>query len=194
MFVDQMRNEMNSCIVCGVDISHRRSNARYCSEECKKSKPTNMEWGCAVCGGDLSHRPRAKYCGDECAKSAQQKQKREWRADPVNHERERFSRNEAQNAKYRDGEEFKEANKAARKKYYSENRAVILAKDKQRQKVKPQDPVWMEKERARKHTPENNKKRNARAKERRLRILYFPRKNVTEADAKPPSPGTLGQE
>ena len=135
-----------------------------------------MEWGCAVCGGDLSHRPRAKYCGDECAQSAQQKQKREWRADPVNHERERLSRNEAQNAKYRDDEEFKEERKDASKEYYHRNREACRAKDKERRNAKAQDQDWVEKERARKRTPKYHQRRNARVRERRATDPIFSQK------------------
>ena len=167
---------MHLCVVCHVDISHRHSNARYCSKECKKSKPSYREWTCEMCGRDLRHRLRAKYCGDECAKSAQLEQRREWRADPVNHERERLSRNEAQNANYLDNEEFKEKKKAAQRKYYSENREACLAKDKERRKVKAQDQQWVEKERARRHTPAYHKRRNARAKERRATDPIFSQK------------------
>ncbi len=167
---------MHLCVVCHVDISHRRSNARYCSKECKKSKTTNGEWGCAVCGGDLSHRPRAKYCGDQCAKSARQQQKQEWRADPLNHERERLSRNESQNAKYRDDPVYREERKAASEDYRKRNPEIVRAKDKARWNLNSQDPVWVEKNRARKHTLAYHKKRNARAKERRAMDPLFSQK------------------
>ena len=173
---------MNSCIVCGADISHLRSNARYCSTECKKSKTNYSERTCAMCGDDLSHRPRAKYCGDECAKRAQRQQKRDWRADPVNHERERLSRNDAQNAKYRDNEDFKEDRKNASKKYYRRNRQACLAKDKKDGKRRPKTRNgW------RRNGPEDTLPhiiRNATLVPRNVapRILYFPRKNVNEAD------------
>ena len=36
---------MHSCVVCHDDIIDRRSNARYCSRKCQRSKPTNIESG-----------------------------------------------------------------------------------------------------------------------------------------------------
>ncbi len=157
---------MKPCETCGADISHRRSNARYCSKECKKAKPANKARTCEICGSDLSHRPKAKYCEGECAQVARQQKRRDRRADPDNREKERLSRNASQNAKYQNDPAFREQRKAASSEYYWSNRETCLAKGKARREIKAQDPDCVESERARKRTPEYHATRNARQRER----------------------------
>ena len=170
---------MRQCETCGADISHRRSNARYCDEACKIAKPANSARVCEVCGADLSHRPKAKYCAGECARIASNRKRQEWRAIPENHERERQSRNARQNAEYANNPEFREKRKRATREYYSDNRESVLAKDKERRAIKAQDPDWMESERARKRTPEYRAQQNARERRRRANDPAYAEKERT---------------
>ncbi len=65
------------CVQCGADISHKRHNAKYCSDKCRKNHhrgvvPTKPEKlvlvrVCENCGVDISHKKEgAKYCSDKC--------------------------------------------------------------------------------------------------------------------------------
>ena len=158
---------MRQCNTFSVDISYRRSNARYCSDACKNARPAKSAIICEICGANLSHRPKAKYCAGECARSVTKRQRQEWRANPENHERERRSRNSKQNAKYANDLEFRDHRKADSKDYYWSHTESVLAKDRERRSINSQDPEWIEKDRARRRTPQYHATRNATERKRR---------------------------
>ena len=224
---------MNLCVVCHVDISHRRSNARYCSRKCQRSKPANIERTCAICGDDITHRPlTAKFCSDECARSAVRRRAQEARADPEKRaqakqyqrnrnvrikeespavmvkcktcgetkprakfrgrecntclnrrgkarlkerkrtdpsfaEKEKQSNNARQNTKYKEDDEFREGRIADSKDYRERNLEAVRARDRASYRKNIRNAEWVNKQRARRRTPQYHETRNTRNKVRR---------------------------
>ena len=78
---------MRTCAAagCPADISHRRSNAKYCSLQHQQTGATVVDRYCPIDGADLSHRPRwAKYCAKpkECSRIAQRQRNQERMKNP----------------------------------------------------------------------------------------------------------------
>lgn len=54
------------CLACKTDISHRRSNAKYCSTKCSKSQHFRGTY-CIQCGRDLiTANPKSRFCSWAC--------------------------------------------------------------------------------------------------------------------------------
>jgi hypothetical protein len=61
--------ESRHCVVCGVDISHKRRHARFCGSTCRglelRGEPYDPPGNCETCGALLAT-TRGSYCSDAC--------------------------------------------------------------------------------------------------------------------------------
>lgn len=56
------------CLACKTNISHRRSNAKYCSNKCSKSQHFRGTY-CIQCGkGLITANPKSRFCSWACIK------------------------------------------------------------------------------------------------------------------------------
>lgn len=82
-----------NCISCGREFEAKRSDAKYCSKNCRQNSSLRKKRGsfskktCPVCGKEFKGPNHQKYCSEDCYEWADRLQtfrRNEDRYDPLN--------------------------------------------------------------------------------------------------------------